>query len=49
MYKMWSKFLMRHSAHSSSMCPNYALQRTTASHYCSSRRVSWPPSLSLGR
>ena len=28
---------------------NQALQRTAASRYCSNRRASWPPSLSLGR
>ena len=31
------------------MTPNHALQRTAAGHRGCNRRVSWPPSLSLGR
>ena len=29
--------------------PNHTLQRPAASRSCSNPRVSWPPSLSLGR
>jgi hypothetical protein len=31
------------------MSPNHALQRTAAGRRSCNRRVSWPPSLSLGR
>ncbi len=46
---MQSGVVTEHFYQTMSQWPSHSLQRTAAGHRSCNQRVSWPPSLSLGR